>query len=223
MMASIRNIAGRRLPGRRAACAAPGRCSAAVQRDRGQAGFTLVETMLALAILVLLTGIVASGIPVASETYTKSVDAANAEVALTTTAAKLRDELGLAQDVFYKNDEAAEHDVVFYKRSDGYWAKIEGPSDDGKSLRVQAYSGVPNVNGESPDYGLTAFGSPIPLIPDSTMVGNLKVKLGGKITYNSAKGVFTINGLEVTSSDGKKLSDTGDGEDKPLKVKAAFY
>ena len=208
-------------------------CNIKTQRpNRANAGFTLVETMLALTILLLLTAVVASGIPVASRTYTKVVDASNAQAALTTTAAKLRSELSLAQDVFFaRNGSGSERDVVFYKTSDGYWAKIVNPDEDKgqKGLYIQAYAGTPKQNGSPDDYGLAKYNEPVPLIPDSAMVGNLKVTCEN-ITYNYETGVFTVNGLKVTGQiegESKTLGTVGDGSDSDtdgkLLIRAALY
>ena len=205
---------------------------------RATAGFTLIETMMALLILVLLTGVVASGIPVASQTYTKAVDASNAQVALTTTAAKLRDELGLAQDVFFPTTGGDERNVEFFKTSDGYWAKIENPGANEKGLYVQAYYGVPDASSSAPDYGMTKIASTngrYPLIPESAIVGDIKVTFGADgsetepvvsgITYNYKTGTFTVNNLTATygvtgTSLGTAGGTTTDGK---LYVRAALY
>ena len=211
---------------------------------RATAGFTLIETMMALLILVLLTGVVASGIPVASQTYTKAVDASNAQVALTTTAAKLRDELGLAQDVFFPTTGGDERNVEFFKTSDGYWAKIENPGANQKGLYVQAYYGVPDASSSAPDYGMTKIegtNGHYPLIPESAIVGDIKVTFGKSattgedgnetepavsgITYNYKTGTFTVNNLTATygvtgTSLGTAGGTTTDGK---LYVRAALY
>lgn len=62
-------------------------------------GFTLAETLMAVLILLLVSGIVARGIPVVSDVYEKTVLSANAQSLLSTTISALRDELGTAWDV----------------------------------------------------------------------------------------------------------------------------
>lgn len=62
-------------------------------------GFTLTELMATMVILLLVAGIVAAGIPAAARAYVKVVDAANAQVLLSTTMTVLRDELGQATKV----------------------------------------------------------------------------------------------------------------------------
>lgn len=59
-------------------------------------GFSLAETFLAVLILLMVSTIVASGIPVAADVYKKVVEAANAQLLLSTTMTVLRDELGTA-------------------------------------------------------------------------------------------------------------------------------
>ena len=61
--------------------------------------FTLAETLAAILILLMVTGIAAVGIPVAAEAYAKMVTSANAQVLLSTTMTRLRDELGTASGV----------------------------------------------------------------------------------------------------------------------------
>ena len=59
-------------------------------------GFTLTETLVAVLILVMIS---ASALPAALNAYRNAVDAANAQVLLSTTVNALRDELSLAWDV----------------------------------------------------------------------------------------------------------------------------
>ena len=55
-------------------------------------GFTLAETLLAVLILLMVSSIVAAGIPSARRAYEKVVLASNAEVLLSTTITTLRHE-----------------------------------------------------------------------------------------------------------------------------------
>lgn len=68
-------------------------------RNHNRRGFTLAETLLALLILMMVSTIVATGIPVAKNAYEKVVLASNAEVLLSTTLSALRNELGTAGDI----------------------------------------------------------------------------------------------------------------------------
>lgn len=79
---------------------------------KNQRGFTLAETLLAVLILLLVSTIVATGVPVARNVYNNVVLGANAQVLLTTAAEALRDELGTAWDV------TAEDNKVTYFNAD---------------------------------------------------------------------------------------------------------
>jgi prepilin-type N-terminal cleavage/methylation domain-containing protein len=59
-------------------------------------GFTLAETLMTILILLMASAIVGAAIPAAANAYQKSVDAANAQVVLSTTITRLRDQLSTA-------------------------------------------------------------------------------------------------------------------------------
>ena len=59
-------------------------------------GFSLAETFLTVLILLMVSTIVASGIPIAADVYKRAVETANAQLLLSTTLTTLRDELGTA-------------------------------------------------------------------------------------------------------------------------------
>lgn len=62
-------------------------------------GFTLAETLLAILILLMVTAVVAAGIPVAANAYERVVMASNAQLLLSTTMTRMRDELGTATNI----------------------------------------------------------------------------------------------------------------------------
>ena len=84
------------------------------KRIRGNNGFTLAETLLAVIILLLAAGIVATGVPAARNAYEKVVLASNAEVLLSTTMSTLRNELGMAKDIRIEADEKT---ISFYSET----------------------------------------------------------------------------------------------------------
>lgn len=86
---------------------------------RDRRGFTLAETLLAVLILLLVSVIVATGIPAAKNAYYKVVLGANAQSLLSTTATALRNELGTAWDV-----EVSGKDVSYYKADSGVRATL---------------------------------------------------------------------------------------------------
>ena len=82
-------------------------------------GFTLAETLLAVLILLMVSSIVAAGIPSARRAYEKVVLASNAEVLLSTTVSMLRNELGTAMDVKANGSE-----ITYYNTARGATSKI---------------------------------------------------------------------------------------------------
>ena len=62
-----------------------------------QRGFSLAETLMAVLILLMVSEIVVVGIPSAASALSKIVDASNAQLLLSTTITKLRDELSTAR------------------------------------------------------------------------------------------------------------------------------
>ncbi len=74
------------------------------KRRKNRAGFTLAETLIAVLILVMVSGIVAGALPAASSAYTKTVDAANAQILLSTAVTVLREELSTAADAHVEID-----------------------------------------------------------------------------------------------------------------------
>ena len=63
------------------------------------AGFTLAETLVAVLILLMVSAVVAEGLPAAVNAYRKAVDASNAQILLSTTVDALRGELSTAWDI----------------------------------------------------------------------------------------------------------------------------
>ena len=112
-------------------------------------GFSLGETLVAVAILVIIT---AASLPAAVHVYRNAVDAANAQVLLSTTVNALRDELSTAWDV--KTDSAAQ--AISYKSSDiGSQSKITIGKDDTSTdtIMLEEYSKPAGADWLSDVYG----------------------------------------------------------------------
>ena len=73
-----------------------------IRKLNTSSGFTLAETLVAILILLMVSAVVAGGIPAAKNAYEKVVLASNAEVLLSTTISSLRNELGTASNVDVK-------------------------------------------------------------------------------------------------------------------------
>ena len=85
------------------------------EKLRSSKGFSLAETLLAVLILLLVSVIVANGVPAARNAYEKVIVASNAQALLSTTANALRDELGTAWDV----KQESETSVSYYSTNTG--------------------------------------------------------------------------------------------------------
>lgn len=77
---------------------------------KNRAGFTLAEVLVAILILLMVSSIVAVGIPAAKNAYQGTVAASNAEVLLSTTIKALQGKLGTASSVKTDDNDS----VVFY-------------------------------------------------------------------------------------------------------------
>ena len=87
------------------------------KRLRRTGGFTLAESMMAILILLMATAVVVAAIPAAQRAYTKVTDSANAQVLLSTTVTRLRDELDTA--VIKASDVDIANDTITYSLADG--------------------------------------------------------------------------------------------------------
>lgn len=131
---------------------------------RNNGGFTLVEMLVTILILTLTSTLLAMGIPVAADTYQKTVKTANAQVALSTTITVLKSELGMAQSI--ENEDATGR--VRYRTSEGYMASIgNAHNTDGNHVSNgldKKY--LTETGSEAYDYGL---------ISDSAITNDLRV------------------------------------------------
>lgn len=97
------------------------------KRRKSSAGFTLAETLLAVLILLMVSSIVAAGVPAAKNAYEKVVLASNAEILLSTTmSSALRNELGLASKVEVKKISKNEEEtaIIYYNNTIGATSQI---------------------------------------------------------------------------------------------------
>ena len=85
-----------------------------LRKNRG--GFSLAETLIAILILLMVSAIVGGAIPTASTVFRKTVDAANAQLLLSTTLEELRDELSTASNI-----KVSGTTTVSYRNGSGYW------------------------------------------------------------------------------------------------------
>ena len=207
--------------------------------SRAKSGFTLVETMLALMILVMMTGIVAMGVPMAFNSYSKVVDGSNAQVLLTTTTSVLRDELSEAQvnDPSDYPRSGVDGSLTTYKTGFGWWASIklgycrvddkDGALDDDmkrKWVDEKTYNSTRNPSDSNEKWvqGLikcTYVGADAPSpssepfdtqgLIPSSAITESLGVLCERIEYSPSNGTFTITGLKVIDRQGNTVADVG--------------
>ena len=101
------------------------------QKIKKTAGFSLVEMMTVMLILLLVSSIVAVGIPAAARAYNKVVDAANSQVLISTAMIRLREEIGTASDIVISGTPAIS-DFLDPEAGDGGESDPETTDDSGE-------------------------------------------------------------------------------------------
>ena len=143
-------------------------------------GFTLAETLVAILILLMVSVIVATGVPAAKSAYEKVVLASNAEVLLSTTMSSLRNELGTASDIVRGDDNS----LTYYNGTRGATSKIYKADSTPGVIMIQRY-----VNA----------GDPVRLVSEKASTADLYVTYGS-VSYTN--GIITFNNLSVNRESG---------------------
>lgn len=113
------------------------------KKTRRKNGFTLAEVLLAMLILLLVSGIVVGGIPAAINAYKKIVLSANAHALISTTMVELRDKLALSKEidlsggtlVFVSND-GRKYSLSLKDKDGLYLSDITADGSDASRLLV---------------------------------------------------------------------------------------
>ena len=159
------------------------------QTNNSSGGFTLAETLLAVLILLMVSTIVANGIPAAKNAYEKVVLTSNAEVLLSTTISTLQYELGTAQDI-----ETSGNTITYYNPSRGALAQIYVDADKGIMLKRYYFpEGYGVEEGVAPDAEQ--------LIPSKTATADLYITFSG-VGYSN--GIITFSNLSVNRASGRE-------------------
>lgn len=162
------------------------------QKLKSQRGFTLAETLLAVLILLLVSTIVANGMPAATNAYRKTVLAANAQSLMSTTVAALRDELGTAWDVT-----VADNAITYFSADTGNRTILE--NDSTGAIRITEYISTDGLNVAD-----ASKGKERQLTPKETLTQELSISYDTvSYTYNveSNYGFVEFKGLKVTPKD----------------------
>ena len=172
------------------------------KRRKGR-DFTIAETLITVLILLMVTSVVAAGIPAAKEAYEKVVFNANAEMLLSTSVTAIRGQLVTAGNVKVEADGKT---IGFYSSNTGFNEKIYPEESEDGTLMVLEYSG------EGPESRQVVR----KLVSDAAATKDLYV------TWESVAcegKVVTINGLSVRR---KSRAGTGEkpvSEAGPLKIR----
>ena len=177
-------------------------------KRNAQKGFTLAETLVAVLILLMVSSVVAAGIPAAKRAFEKVVVSANAEILLSTSVASLRDQLAAAGRVMVEEDGKT---LNYYSHDSEMHARIF-PDDETGAIMVQEYIGY-DGGGQGPEAVRR-------LVTGAAATGSLR------ISYESASiegQMVTIRGLAVYKvpmggSGTGALSGSGDGGEPLTKV-----
>ena len=156
---------------------------------KSRRGFTLAETLLAVLILLLVSAIVATGMPAATNAYNKIVLGANAKVMLSTAITALHDEIGTAWKVETPSETTTE--LVYFNASTGAKSKISLDTTDHNAIQVQDYLSLSGDLIHDVDYNKSTTRH---LVADSN--AGMYVTYTG-ISYNAATGIVSIEHLKV--------------------------
>lgn len=168
-----------------------------LSKIKSRGGFTLAETLLAVLILLLVSGIVATGVPVARNVYNKVIIASNAQVLLSTTVSALRDELGTAWDVSAGADGKS---VTYYSADTGAPARLYLKGSD---IMIREYAPWA-VIGDGQDNAVAS--------ERALVSGAMSTKQGLIVSYSGvscAGGIVKFTGLKV-DYDGTTLATLDD-------------
>jgi len=190
---------------------------------RARGGFTLAETLLAVLIMLLVSVIVATGMPAVTNAYNKVVLGANAKVMLSTAITALHDEIGTAWDV--ENPPVSKTDntpdttrLLYFNASTGAKSELSLDSADHNAIQIQDYM--------SPDSELihdTGYkaGEAYHLVADKSKSLGMYVTYTS-IAYNKDTGIVSVTGLKVCkkSDDSQLVEYVGpDGQAKAFTIR----
>lgn len=157
----------------------------------------MLEMLLAMLILSMATSVILGGMPAAVNAYVKVVDYANAQVLLTTTMTRLRDELGTGRDVNpgddskYSGEKQIEYINVYGNKLCVHSVHDDGDDPEARGIYLE-YT-IPNPEegeDDKPDTIIAKF----PLVANGTAPKNLYADYG-EVDYTG--GVLTIRDLCV--------------------------
>lgn len=160
-----------------------------LKKLKNSGGFTLAETLITVLILVMVAGVVAGGIPAAVTAFGKTVDAANAQVLLSTTVNALRTELCTAREVHLNGA----GDLIYISTATGSKAKLY-KGEDGE-IMVQDFLKYDESGPQSTTSGKS--NDPRRLITEKAATKNLQVTYD-TCNWEKQDEVLVFHNLKVT-------------------------
>lgn len=177
--------------------------------NRNVGGFSLTEMLATMLILVLASTLMATGIPAAIDVYHKIVKTSNAQLALSTTLAAMRSEIGMASDARVLTVDE-KHKIYYFLPEEGCWASIQN-SATFRGLEKQYYKGMPTATVELKD--LATDGPSIPLMSDEAITEDLEVNITPISETSDRDGVdLKLSVVDSISTDKNMLASVGYGE-----------
>ena len=147
--------------------------------------FTMAEALVAVTILLLVTAIVAGGIPAATRAYDNVVVASNAEVLLSTSMTELRNALATGKDFRISEEKT----ISFYNEAYGSFSTISlagNDTDKPGNILYDRYGTDPLLKDVYTDSGLV-----------SEMASTDKMYATYKSIEGPQDGVITVSGLQI--------------------------
>ena len=187
----------------------------ALRKLNNRSGFTLAELLVTILILLMVSAVVAEGLPAAVNAYRKAVDASNAQILLSTTVNALRGELSTAWDI------KVDGTTISYNSSHtGAESKIY--LDDKKRIMLEEYTGDDSASDWLADKVKYGEGKILPSEAlTKSLAGEMKVTYSGvaRVPETGKVEYVKITGLEVQNAEDKvaaKMPDSEDGADKEV-------
>lgn len=158
---------------------------------KNTSGLTLIEMLTVVLILLLVSAIVAAGVPAAIRVYNKVVDASNAQVLLSTVKTRLRDEIGMASSIKLSGADGTHMTAISYDNSLGINNRIncctDATLDDKPVIYIQEYADLSDEDVRKQFYH--------PLVSNSASAKNLYATYSEVV--DSGTGVITFKDVVV--------------------------
>ena len=193
------------------------------QKPRHRAGFTLAETLLAVLILLMVSTIVATGVPAARNAYEKVVLGANAQMLLSTAVSALRNELGTAYGEITVKEESSGKKLIYSSAATGartmlYVKTYTEDSVEKKGIVRQNYV----TDGFALDESSTK-GEEIFLLTKATATKDMYVAYDGDdVAYDASTGIVKFPGLKVYRAGKNSVLATLDEDKSDLEIRVTF-